>query len=320
MSFVKIHEGILRSSICDSDIATRWCWITILVLADRHGVVRSTPSGLARAGNLPPADVLRALDVLMAPDPSSASPDEEGRRLVSVAGGWRVVMYQSYRDRRDVDETREAAAERQRRHRQVIPSQAVTPSHTPSHEPSVTSCDASQAVTVVTESNANAEAEAEAEAEEEVSTASAADHPPAVVGSLPGRTDQDVPSETQVRVPRRASLSENARRLWMWWLRAMATWSPDVVVDVTEAGEPKTKRDSVLLNGLAQRYTYPMITFCVSRGLEGKRSVYWRSKLVNIGMLSAKADELVGEFGLDLKALEMTRRWCPDERLDAARP
>lgn len=104
MGFVKLYGDILMSSIWDEDTETRLLWITLLALADKNGYVRGTAAALARSARLPEDKVRHGLDVLQQPDPSSRTPDNDGRRLEAVPGGYLVLNYPQYRARRDAGE------------------------------------------------------------------------------------------------------------------------------------------------------------------------------------------------------------------------
>jgi len=112
VSYVKLDSGILDSSLWAEAAEVRLTFITILAMADPEGLCASTAPGIARRANLPLEAVRHALTVLEAPDPESRTLAEDGRRLVRVDGGYRVVNYLAYREK---DHT---AAERQRRARE----------------------------------------------------------------------------------------------------------------------------------------------------------------------------------------------------------
>lgn len=115
--YVKLFDSILDSSIWAEDMATRLVWITLLAMADRDGYVRVAPTALARRANVPRHDVLEALDILSSPDPESATPDNDGRRIEETEGGYTIVNYTKYRDLRDREQQRAQTRERVRRHR-----------------------------------------------------------------------------------------------------------------------------------------------------------------------------------------------------------
>ena len=118
MTYVKIHDKMLSSSIMEHDIAVRWAWVVILALADQDGMVLSTPNALARQANMSLVDLETALAVLMAPDPNSTSKAEEGRRVVEASTNqYRVVNYEHYRQLMSKDDQREKTRLRVARHR-----------------------------------------------------------------------------------------------------------------------------------------------------------------------------------------------------------
>jgi len=96
--YVKIFSGILDSSIMDQDVATRWAWIAALCLADKTGRFTCTMEAFARRSNLPTETARAALGALTAPDPSSTTLAEDGRRLILEApNSWWIVNYEHYR-------------------------------------------------------------------------------------------------------------------------------------------------------------------------------------------------------------------------------
>jgi hypothetical protein len=119
MSYVKLHDQLLRSSIMEEAVHVRFLFLVCLTLADRNGNFRATPPALARIANLPIAQVEEALAVLQAPDELSTSDEEDGRRLLLLSPNeWGIVNYARYRDLKDPWEERQKVRERVRRHRE----------------------------------------------------------------------------------------------------------------------------------------------------------------------------------------------------------
>ncbi len=143
MPFVKLDCGIIHSSLWAEDSDTKICWITLLLLADATGFVRAAASAIAREAGISAEVARRALDLFQGPDDESRTPDNQGKRIERVDGGYRVLNYEKYRER---DYT---AAVRQKRFREKHKNNGVT---------SVTKRVTSRQVT-------HAEAEAEAEAD-----------------------------------------------------------------------------------------------------------------------------------------------------------
>jgi len=92
-----LWSAILDSSVWDTPPETRLTWITMLLLKDAEGFVRGTVETIRRRANLPAERVLEAVQTLSEPDASSHTPDEEGRRIRAVPGGWFVINHEQYR-------------------------------------------------------------------------------------------------------------------------------------------------------------------------------------------------------------------------------
>ena len=119
--FTKLYSSLCLSSVWSEDPPTRILWITLLASADRKGFVYGSPVGLAAVARLPLDDVKASLEKLASPDPESSdlqmNPDNEGRRIRPIDGGWLIINYVRYRDIRDADARREQNREAQARFR-----------------------------------------------------------------------------------------------------------------------------------------------------------------------------------------------------------
>ena len=110
------------------DYEARWLFLAMLIIGDESGtgVVDMPIEALGRRAAMAEADVRKALAVLMAPDPTSFSQKEEGRRIVSSTGnperGWLIVNWAEYRQ----IATKEAERERVRKAVQVHRNSPVT--------------------------------------------------------------------------------------------------------------------------------------------------------------------------------------------------
>jgi len=98
----------------------------MLALADANGEVQASLPGLAHLAHVSITDTEAALDKFMGPDPYSRSQESEGRRLEEIDGGWRLINHEKYRFKLSVDDQRERARERQRRHREKCHGENVT--------------------------------------------------------------------------------------------------------------------------------------------------------------------------------------------------
>lgn len=135
MAYTKLFQSILTSTIWVEPDRTRIVWITMLALADKNGEVQASIPGLARVAGVPISDCEDAITRFLAPDPYSRTPDDEGRRIEKIEGGWVLLNHEKYRRLASKDESKEAAAERQRRKRERDDrnnrsvSRPVTPCH-----------------------------------------------------------------------------------------------------------------------------------------------------------------------------------------------
>jgi hypothetical protein len=154
--FAKVYGSILDSSVWMEDAPTRITWITMLVMADANGFVEASVSGIARRANVTLDQCRTALDCFQNPDPDSKDPANEGRRVTRVDGGFFILNYEKYRERRTP--TQEQTAERVRRWR---------------HKHGVT-CNGGNAAQRPVRTEAEAEADSKEEREGEVDRAPSA--------------------------------------------------------------------------------------------------------------------------------------------------
>jgi len=102
--FTKVFNSILTSTIWGEDHATVRVWIAMLVTADADGVVEGSVPGFARVANVTVDEMRHALDILLAPDPDSRTPDHEGRRIDTIEGGWHILNFAKYREQAQAKE------------------------------------------------------------------------------------------------------------------------------------------------------------------------------------------------------------------------
>lgn len=164
--FVKVWEDITKSTVWEADPVIRVVWLSLLLECDRNGNFHGTREALARRANVSLDEFNRALEYLMAPDPNSTSPDEEGRRILSLGNNqWTAVNYLQYRERRDPEEEREKSREWKRGQRARKRAQDESPVTPVQPGPEVS--------TSVHECPDIADADADAEAEESVAPSAA---------------------------------------------------------------------------------------------------------------------------------------------------
>ena len=158
--FTKLCSQILDSTIWETPWNIKGVWITMLAAADCNGEVLMPLPGLARRATVSLEECEQAIKLFQSPDPYSRTPDNEGRRIEVVDGGWRLLNYLHYRDERDPEERRRQNREAQQRHRAL-----ADVSH--GHHRHRASADVSYGQHA---SAPSAKAEAEAEAEAEIRT------------------------------------------------------------------------------------------------------------------------------------------------------
>ena len=149
MPFVKLHAAILDSSIWLEPTHVRIVWITLLAMADAAGCVQASPRGLAHRANVTPEECADAIARFLGPDADSRD-GTDGRRIEAVRGGWRLLNYLDFRNKREAEDRREYQAQWWRDKKGRKTAADSTPLDTTRHA----STDSTQA-----------EAEAEAEAE-----------------------------------------------------------------------------------------------------------------------------------------------------------
>jgi hypothetical protein len=107
VGYAKLFSSIVYSTIWQEEPHTKICWITMLAMADQSGHVMASIPGLAKSAGISLDQCLNALEVLSGPDPYSRTKDHEGRRIITIDGGWALLNYLKYRAIKSEEETRE---------------------------------------------------------------------------------------------------------------------------------------------------------------------------------------------------------------------
>lgn len=96
--FNKLYTAILDSSVWLESDPTRIVWVTFLASMDEDGFCRyAAVENVAHRARVSLAAAKRAIEVLEAPDQNSSNPENEGRRIERVPGGWMVLNSKHYR-------------------------------------------------------------------------------------------------------------------------------------------------------------------------------------------------------------------------------
>lgn len=119
MAYSKLHSSIVNSSLWTEPDSVRILFITLLAMCDRDGVIYGTKLGLTRLANIDRNDADHAWESLMSEDAESSdkmrAPENEGRRIGEVPGGFRLLNFEYYRGLRNDDDRREQNRQSQAR-------------------------------------------------------------------------------------------------------------------------------------------------------------------------------------------------------------
>lgn len=113
MSYTKLFSSIVTSTIWTEDATTCKVWVTMLAIANKHGEVLASIPGLAQIAGLGLAETEKAITKFMLPDKYSRTPDDQGRRIEPIDGGWTLLNHAKYRAMASKDEEKTASARRQ---------------------------------------------------------------------------------------------------------------------------------------------------------------------------------------------------------------
>lgn len=114
----RLFTKILDSSVWLEPDSTRIVWFTFLAAMDEDGFAHfSALENLAARARVSHAKAKRAIEVLEGPDSNSENPDNEGRRIERVPGGWIVLNAGQYREKFSREIEREKTRIRVAKHR-----------------------------------------------------------------------------------------------------------------------------------------------------------------------------------------------------------
>ena len=134
--YTKLFGSLIGSTLWRTDDkCLKIVWITMLAMANKHGEVMTSIPGLADFAKVSLEECLTALKTLKEPDQYSRTPDNEGRRIEDIPGGWRILNFLKYRDTMDEDDRRAYFREKQREYRSAKKKNSCN-STSPSTRPS----------------------------------------------------------------------------------------------------------------------------------------------------------------------------------------
>lgn len=123
--YTKLFSSIIHSTIWRAPDHVRLVWVSMMAMADKHGVVEASVPGLADAARVTLQQCEDALEMLMAPDKYSRTKAHEGRRIEVVAGGWALLNHALYRQMLSDEDRKARGRERTKRWRASQASQNV---------------------------------------------------------------------------------------------------------------------------------------------------------------------------------------------------
>lgn len=95
----KLFTKILDSSIWMESLETRVVWLTFIAAMDENGFVQfASVENVAHRARVGVEAASIAVKTLERPDSNSSDPENEGRRVERVPGGWMVLNSQKYRE------------------------------------------------------------------------------------------------------------------------------------------------------------------------------------------------------------------------------
>jgi hypothetical protein len=113
--YTKLFGSILDSTVWALPHASVRVWVTLMAMADQHGEVQASVPGLTHRARVTRDECETALKSFLSPDPDSRTPDNEGRRIEPIDGGWRLINHRKYTQKLSADDRRERDTERKRR-------------------------------------------------------------------------------------------------------------------------------------------------------------------------------------------------------------
>lgn len=117
----RLFTKILDSSIWLEPSNTRIVWVTLLAAMDEDGYAHfSAIENLAARARVNVKETQKAIDCFTSPDPSSANPDNDGRRVERVPGGFLILNANHHRQTLNREIRREQTRIRVARHREKL--------------------------------------------------------------------------------------------------------------------------------------------------------------------------------------------------------
>ncbi len=115
----RLFTKILDSSIWLEPCTTRIVWVTLLAAMDEDGYAHfSAIENLAARARVSVRDTKKAIECFLSPDPNSSNPDNNGRRIERIDGGYLILNAKEHRETFNREIQREQTRLRVARHRE----------------------------------------------------------------------------------------------------------------------------------------------------------------------------------------------------------
>jgi len=124
----KLFAKILDSSIWLESVHTRIVWLTMIAAMDKDGFVQfASVENLSYRARVSVAEAKKAVQILESEDDKSSDPDNGGRRIEKVPGGWMILNSEKHRGLVTSAISREQIRVRVARHRENKKDQTTLP-------------------------------------------------------------------------------------------------------------------------------------------------------------------------------------------------
>jgi hypothetical protein len=115
--YTKLFGSILTSSVWQEPAHVRLVWITFLALCNKDGLIEAAVPGIAHVARVSLPEAEEAIKVLESPDEYSRNHEHDGRRIIKVDGGWKVLNFDNYRNKLSEADRREYFRRKQAEYR-----------------------------------------------------------------------------------------------------------------------------------------------------------------------------------------------------------
>jgi hypothetical protein len=113
----RAHASVFDSSIMEEPYHVRLVFDYMIRKADSSGFCLGIETSLARIFNVTLEDFLQAIKILEAPDSKSRTPDNEGKRIRKVQGGWLILNHGIYQSESKIENKTDSESESESKNR-----------------------------------------------------------------------------------------------------------------------------------------------------------------------------------------------------------